>query len=169
MRIFWKAQKRDFRGLSNRHPFYEYLKESGPRLLLFAIIGGILALNISSQIYQSQSQNRREDLLEKIQLKLDAAEMRLTDLQKQGLTLQNQNNELQQLSICMLQLIKGGDFTDRDECQAKVDDFEQNNGVITSSSNNTTRPNPQPNAAPTAPTSTPDPRCTVVKVLGICL
>lgn len=126
-------------------------KERWQNMLLAGFVFFLLISGINSFIYQSESSKRRTDLLEQIQTKLNATESRLAELQKTGITLQEQNNELQQLSVCMLQLQTGGDFTDKEECQKRVDDFRAQNGVIKSTPVKQSQPQAQPNAAPAQP------------------
>lgn len=113
-------------------------------ITFFILIGFIMSQTTRAVNEIKQNQYDNSEKLLTVLSRLETQGQRIQGLQEQ-------NNELQQLSICLLQLIKGSGFTDREECQAKVDNFEQSNGIF--KENPQPQSNPQPNPQPPPPPS----------------
>lgn len=96
----------------------------------------------------------------------------LTEQNKKILKLEEQNNELQRLNICLAQFIIGGDFTDRAECQDRI------NQGIAGTSGQPSQINPPQGGSqgqnPVNPQNPPNPpppppeECTI-NLLGVCI
>lgn len=134
--------------------------------LIYGVLVGVFII-LASLLIQSNSSDKVVNETKRL---TEEQTKVLTEQNRQILKLQEQNNELQRLNICLAQFIIGGNFTDREECQRRVSQGIAGVAGQPSQTNASQgpqdQPNPQPNVQP-APQPTPR-RCTL-NLLGVCI
>lgn len=99
------------------------------------IVGGLVGY-VQNQKHEDAG---RKQQLEEIRGAINQAAEKINVLQQQNNNLAQQNNELQRLSICLIQYVKGGHYTDDPDCQKRIEEGVPQLLMQV--------PNPQPNQA----------------------